>query len=710
MTMKKTTVNSKILTILICLLTLLPSAAKAQVGFDAVSIEAYIKDHKQQRSLLLVRSTLEASNKLLHDYSGDANIGFRDINKELDKYTRAFDVIDILYQSLRTSLNVYSTYENVSDKVGDYRKMLNDFRKKCLERGNIMSTDTLIITINTKALAKIADEGDNLYRSVSDLLLYATGAAACSTSDLLLIITSINNSLDNMSDTIGGWCWYDESFDEKTGVLDTPRYVDQGNVTRQLFDNVDLAGEVQTKILEINSKTGLYPLYVTYSLFRRRLDEYIKAECIDKETVSVQEEQVVWDDIVKDNMYVICNTPMAVGITRRTLFGFRQVDQKANIKNVQLIEQASHDQEGLISEMLSIGFWKGNSSKQKMKFNAVVGNPPYQVSLSEISSYAGSIYPLFIDLARKLKPSYISMITPSRWMTKDGQGVKDEWVDEMINCNHFIKIYDYLNASECFPGVEIKGGVNYFLYSGTYLGSCNHYITHGGHTEMKNGKLNALNAGIIIRDSYAKNILEKIIKVEGQLTYESSFSKLISPRDFFTTKINGESILGSNWKGYVEVKDSCHPIKFYLNKQLTSTGYGWINENDIPKNKQAKSIHKVYISKAYGAGENFPHQIIGVPFYGEPESVCSVTYIVIGYNGEFPSKEVCDNVISYIKTKFFRYLVLIKKKTQNVTRELFQFVPMQDFSKSWTDEELYTKYNIDLFEREYIESLIKPMD
>lgn len=199
MTMKKTTVNSKILTILICLLTLLPSVAKAQVGFDAVSIEAYIKDHKQQRSLLLVRSTLEASNKLLHDYSGDANIGFRDINKELDKYTRAFDVIDILYQSLRTSLNMYSTYENVSDKVGDYRKMLNDFRKKCLKRGNIMSTDTLIITINTKALAKIADEGDNLYRSVSDLLLYATGAAACSTSDLLLIITSINNSLDNIN-------------------------------------------------------------------------------------------------------------------------------------------------------------------------------------------------------------------------------------------------------------------------------------------------------------------------------------------------------------------------------------------------------------------------------------------------------------------------------------------------------------------------------
>ena len=168
------------------------------MGFDVASVEAYINDHKQQRSLLLVRSTLEASNKLLHDYSSDANIGFKDINKELDKYTRAFDVIDVLYQSLRTSLNVYNTYENVSDRVTDYKKMLTDFHNKCLARGNIVSTDTMIVTINVRALAKIAEEGDNLYRSVSDLVLYATGAAACSTSDLLVVLTSINQSLDNI--------------------------------------------------------------------------------------------------------------------------------------------------------------------------------------------------------------------------------------------------------------------------------------------------------------------------------------------------------------------------------------------------------------------------------------------------------------------------------------------------------------------------------
>ena len=190
--------KNRIILIVLMLLTLFPTMSRAQFGFDIVSLEAYINDHKEQRSLLLVRSTLEASNKLLHDYSSDANIDYKDINAQLDRYTRAFDVIDILYQTLRTSLNVYNTYETVSDRIGDYKNMLQDFNKKCLERGNIVSTDTLIITINARALAKIADEGDNLYRSVSDLVLYATGTAACSTSDLLLVLNSINQSLDNI--------------------------------------------------------------------------------------------------------------------------------------------------------------------------------------------------------------------------------------------------------------------------------------------------------------------------------------------------------------------------------------------------------------------------------------------------------------------------------------------------------------------------------
>jgi hypothetical protein len=197
MTMMKTMKNRYRYGILFFLM-LFPTVMKAQYGFDFVSVEAYIEDHKTQRSLLLVRSTLEASNKLLHDYSSAANVEYKDLNVELDKYTRAFDVIDILYQSLRTSLNIYTTYETVSDRIGDYKNMLNDFNEKCLSRGNIVSTDTLLVSINLKAIQKIAEEGENLYRSVSDLILYATGAAACSTSDLLLVLNNINTSLDNI--------------------------------------------------------------------------------------------------------------------------------------------------------------------------------------------------------------------------------------------------------------------------------------------------------------------------------------------------------------------------------------------------------------------------------------------------------------------------------------------------------------------------------
>ena len=177
---------------------MVPQMTKAQWAFDFVSVEAYINDHKKQRSLLLARSTLELSNQLLHEYSSDATVEYKTLNVDVDKYTRAFDVIDVLYQSLRTSLNVYSTYNTVSDRITDYKNLLEDYREKVLERNKIAVSDTIIISVNLRCIQKIADEGQHLYRSVSNLVLYATGAAACSTSDLLLVLESINTSLDNI--------------------------------------------------------------------------------------------------------------------------------------------------------------------------------------------------------------------------------------------------------------------------------------------------------------------------------------------------------------------------------------------------------------------------------------------------------------------------------------------------------------------------------
>jgi hypothetical protein len=176
---------------------LFPTIALAQR--DVPTLEAYINDHKQVRSLLLARSTLEASNTLLHEYSKDAGLDYKKVNIDLDKYTRAFDVIDLLYKSLSTSMNVYGTYNTVSDRIKAYKTMLTDYHDKVLARGKgIVPSDTLIITVNYHMLENVANEASELYHSLSDLVLYATGTAACSTSDLMLVLANINMSLDNI--------------------------------------------------------------------------------------------------------------------------------------------------------------------------------------------------------------------------------------------------------------------------------------------------------------------------------------------------------------------------------------------------------------------------------------------------------------------------------------------------------------------------------
>lgn len=180
------------------IMMLSPDKAKAQWSFDVGTVEAYIADHKNQRSLLLARATLEQSNKILHGYSADAAKDYKELNFDLDKYTRAFDIIDLLYQSLRTSMNVYSTYNTISDRIVDYKKMLSEYNEKVLKRNRMELADTIIIKISYRCIDRIGKEGQNLYRSVSDLLLYATGAAACSTADLMLVLESINTGLDNI--------------------------------------------------------------------------------------------------------------------------------------------------------------------------------------------------------------------------------------------------------------------------------------------------------------------------------------------------------------------------------------------------------------------------------------------------------------------------------------------------------------------------------
>lgn len=347
-----------------------------------------------------------------------------------------------------------------------------------------------------------------------------------------------------------------------------------------------------------------------------------------------------------------------------------------------------------------------------MKFDVIIGNPPYQLGVGNEggnSSKAKAIYHKFVSQAIKLNPRYITMIIPSRWMTRSTEGIPDEWVDEMLNCNKIEILHDFVNANDCFPGVEIKGGVCYFLYNKEYNNICN-YNLHNINGEIFNHKafLNERNIGVVIRDINAISILDKIDSIEKgyALDDKKNFSGLVSPKDFYTNK----QTLTSSWTGYNITQTPEYSIKYYLNKNMHKINFAWVKPKDISKNINTKNLHKVYIPAAGGSGTD--SQVLGTPFYGEPNSVCSQTYLVIGYNPEihYFTKEQCENIISYIKTKFFRYLVSIKKKTQNGPRAVYQFVPMQDFNEEWTDEKLYKKYGLTQEEIDFIESMIRPME
>lgn len=348
-----------------------------------------------------------------------------------------------------------------------------------------------------------------------------------------------------------------------------------------------------------------------------------------------------------------------------------------------------------------------------MNFDVIVGNPPYQSTKATERSginkaFSSAIYPSYVDIGRSMVSKYMTMIIPSRWMTGTGQGITDVWVSELINCNHFIDIRDFYDSTECFKEVELKGGVNYFLYSNSYSGECNYVLHQAGKTYNNKGLLNALGIGIVVRDPQASNVLKKIIDVEGDsYNEERSFSKLVGPQHFF----DKDGKLTTRWKGYSLDKDKDYSIKYYLNKQVESQGYAWIKEIDVPKNEEVVSYHKVFLSKAFNGGDAIPHQIIGRAFYGEPGSLCSQTYLVIGWNQKQKklTETECKNIISYMNTRFFRYLVFIKKKTQDNPTSVFQYVPIQNWSEPWTDAKLYKKYNLTKEEIAYIESTIKPM-
>lgn len=534
------------------------------------------------------------------------------------------------------------------------------------------------------------------------------------------IITDIFNSFRNpdketvltpwrvvnmhMGDTLGGWCWYDESFDDNLGRLETPRYVDKGEVSNNIFNNIDKHGEILSRILEINSKTGLYPLYITYSLYPQRLKEYIKAKCIEPDAVSVKDEQVVWDDIVKNNIYVICNTPMAARITERTLLGFRDIS-KCHIKEEKLIERASRDQEALVRDLKSVAFWKNNKSKEEMKFDAIVGNPPYQVmDGGGTGSSALPIYQKFVYVSRDIMPKYISLIMPSRWMT-GGKGL-DAFREAMLHDTQIRVMHDYLDCQEVFPDVAIEGGICYYRWDKGENGLCD-FVSHSkGMVNITTRALCENGSDVVIRNVDALSILKKTEK-----DYKSNpFSNIVSPRNPF--RISDVEI-----SSHKSDRFCCEIFgRFDGSRSIKYTTSFTLHENG----QKLLKNWKVFISKADGAagqlGNPIPARIIGKSELGNPNMVCTETFLAIG---PFNTKGESVNVQKYLETRFLRFLVGIRK-LKNMTQDTYSFVPLQDFTENsdidWSDSiegidrQLYKKYGLTKEEIDFIESMIKPME
>jgi len=493
----------------------------------------------------------------------------------------------------------------------------------------------------------------------------------------------------HLGECLGGYVFFDEKMEN---TLEKPRFVNQGELTQNIFTE-------DTKILEINSKSGLYPLYMSYSIYKKLLDTQFPNE---EKLPSTEEQLKLWDKVLAENIYVICKTPMAKSITKRTLIGFRKA--KVNTRYFEdLVNQITNKQQNFLDKIKQgKTYWKSNNNDD-MKFNAIVGNPPYQDTNERTSD--SPIYHLFMDIAFKLSDK-VTFITPARFLFNAGKTPK-EWNAKIMNDKHFKVIWYKSRSQDVFPNVDIKGGV-----AVTFRDKQQEFGRMGTYTAFP--ELQTIMGKVT--SSMDFRAITKIIYSQNKFLLKNLYKDL--PQY--------EKIIGSNGKERRLTTSIFELNELFTEKAQRKEDFcilGLINNNRIYRYVQNKFIeghenllkYKVIIPKSNGSGAL--GEVLSTPLIVEPLIGYTQSFISIG---AFENLYEAEAAYKYVKTKFARVMLGILKVTQDNSKEVWKYVPLQDFTSTsdidWSksipevDQQLYAKYGLTEEEIEFIESMIKPME
>ena len=326
----------------------------------------------------------------------------------------------------------------------------------------------------------------------------------------------------------------------------------------------------------------------------------------------------------------------------------------------------------------------------QMQFDVVVGNPPYQLGQSggdAVGGFAMPIYQKFVQAAKSLDPKHIVMVTPSRWFA-GGRGL-DEYRSKMLADKRIRALVDFPDAAEAFPGTQIKGGVSYFLWDNSWNDACEVTTIYGGKPTSPPMKRYLGAYDIVVRRNEAVSILEKVLKVNAKDGFGNLSAKVSAIQPFS---------IRTNFRGAETPKGMKKSVRL-----IGNGGETFIERSDVPRNDAWIDEWKVLLGRAYGAGDAFPHQIYNRPIIAAPGTACTETYLVIS---RFKNEAQAKRFAGYLRTRLVRFLVSLRKNTQDIYNERFQFVPDLPMGSDVTDEVLYTKYGIARDEIAFIDSMI----